>query len=85
MDGSFHIRLIAAKHTSSPVLLSVGYSAGHVVVELDGAHAVERALAFVTEHRADTGGHWMEIGRFASCPVTLYVDTDLIAVLVDSI
>ena len=84
MTGALSVRIIAAEGTISPVLLSVGNDAGHVVVELDGAHAVERAVAFLNEHRVDAAASWMEFGRFTSCPVTLFVDGSGFAFIVDS-
>lgn len=84
MASPIDIQLIRAKDTASPVLLSIGYNAGHVVVQLESIQAVERILLFISEHRSGKGAHWTEIGRFSTCAVTLYLGCDLIAVIVDT-
>ena len=62
----------------------VGYGNAHIVIEVDGAAAVERLLAFIFAHREERGDHWMAVGRYVSCPVTFTLSSDMLSLIIDS-
>ena len=84
MDIPLDIQVLSPKQGTAPVLLSVGYGNAHVVTEITGAHAIETLLSFIFEHRDKRGAHWLETGRFGSCPVTFYLSDDDFAFIIDS-
>ena len=82
MHIEMDVELISGQGDSPVLLLSIGYGNGHVVAQVDGESVVEDILTFIASHRADKTACWMEIGRFASCSVTLTLSRDLISIVV---
>jgi hypothetical protein len=78
------VDLISEGGAASPLLLSIGYGNGHIVIQLEGMQAFKNILAFIDESSSNSGAHWIEAGRFASNPVTLTLSKDIIALVVDS-
>jgi hypothetical protein len=78
------IQLLRPKEGTSPIFLSVGYGNAHIVIEVDGAQAIERFLAFIIEHREQRGSHWIEVGRYVSLPVAFTLGTDSLSLIIDS-
>ena len=84
MNIPLDIQLMSPKEGASPVFLSVGYGNAHIVIEVDGPAAVERLLAFIFAHREERGAHWVEVGRYVSCPVTFTLGVDSLSLIIDS-
>ena len=84
MSNKMDIDLIFKRGDASPLLLSIGYGNGHIVIQLKGTRAVDDILAFIASHRDERGAQWMEVGRFASCPVTLSLGNGQIEFVADS-
>jgi hypothetical protein len=84
MHIELNVELISNGNAKSLLLLSGGYGTGHVVIQIDGEGAVENILTFIASRRADKAACWTDVGRFASCPVTLTLSRDLISIIIDS-
>ena len=84
MHIALDIQLLRPKEGTSPIFLSVGYGNAHIVIEVDGAGAIERLLAFIFAHREQRGAHWVEVGRYVSCPVTFTLSDDMLSLIIDS-
>ena len=88
MNGGINIKLdvelIADKKDSSVLLLSIGYGNSHLVAQVGSKQVVDDILAFIAAHREDKGMCWIEIGHFASCPVSLNLSQDMISLIIDS-
>lgn len=88
MNGGINIKLdvelVADKKDSSILLLSIGYGNSHLVAQVGSEKVIDDILAFIAEHREDKALHWIEIGHFASCPVTLGLNENMISLIIDS-
>src|SRR5207249_52270 len=84
MDTNLDVSLIAGEGDSSPILLSIGYGSGHVVIQIESREKIEEIAAYIARHKHAQGAQWTEVGRFGSYPVTLSIASDLIALIVDS-
>ena len=84
MNIPLDIKILSSKQATSPTFLSVGYGNAHIVIEITGAKMLESLLKFIFEHREKKGVHWMEVGRYVSCPVTFTLGNDWLALIIDS-
>src|SRR5438445_7994378 len=84
MDTNVDVSLIAGEGDSAPLLLSIGYGSGHVVIQIESREKVEEIAAYIARHKNAQGTQWTEVGRFGSYPVTLSIASDVIAFIVDS-
>ena len=78
------VDLIFDKSTPLLLLLSIGYGNAHIVSQIPGKETVENILEFIATYKAEKGAHWVEMGHFGSCPITLTLTNDTIAVIMDS-
>lgn len=84
MSIKLDVELISDKSDSSIMLLSVGYGNSHLVAQIDSQKVIADILTFIVEHREDKAACWIEIGHFASCPVTLSLNRDFISLVIDT-
>lgn len=57
MNIPLGIQLLSPKEGTTPIFLSVGYGNAHIVIELNGADAIERLLSFIFANREERGAH----------------------------
>ena len=84
MNIPLDIQLLWSKKGTSPIFLSVGYGNAHIVIEIDGADAIEKLLSFIFTHRDERGAHWTEFGHFVSLPITFTLGSDFLSLGIDS-